>query len=112
MATPRAPHPWNSDFTWTEHGGPFTTITDAQAKQFDEDGFFVVEDAFDAETLEQINAAIAPGEARVKEFLEAQPGRAVRRRRRGHADDRAAPGRALRRPARLLSASRARGPVP
>jgi phytanoyl-CoA hydroxylase len=73
VATPRTPHPWNSGFTWTNHAGPFTTITDAQAKQFDEDGFFVVEGAFDTDTLQQIDDAIAPGEARVKEFLEGRP---------------------------------------
>ena len=66
------PHPWNDGFAWIDHDGPFTTITDAQAKQFDEDGFFVVEDAFDAATLAALDEAIAPGEARVREFLDAR----------------------------------------
>jgi ectoine hydroxylase-related dioxygenase (phytanoyl-CoA dioxygenase family) len=70
----RAPHPWNHGFEWIDHRGPFTTITDAQASQFDEDGFFVVEDAFDPATLQAVDDAIAPGEARAREFLDAQPG--------------------------------------
>jgi ectoine hydroxylase-related dioxygenase (phytanoyl-CoA dioxygenase family) len=73
VTVPRVPHPWNADFRWPDHAGPFTTITDAQAKQFDEDGFFVVEDAFDAATLARIDEAILPGEARVREFLRSQP---------------------------------------
>jgi ectoine hydroxylase-related dioxygenase (phytanoyl-CoA dioxygenase family) len=74
VTPPREPHPWNDGFAWTDHDGPFTTIDDAQAKQFDRDGYFVVEDAFDAKTLQDVDAAIAPGEARVREFLQAQPG--------------------------------------
>jgi ectoine hydroxylase-related dioxygenase (phytanoyl-CoA dioxygenase family) len=74
VTTARAPHPWNEGFTWIDHHGPFTTVTDEQAKQFDTDGFFVVEDAFDGATLAEIDDAIAPGEARVKAFLEGQPG--------------------------------------
>jgi ectoine hydroxylase-related dioxygenase (phytanoyl-CoA dioxygenase family) len=70
----RAPHPWNDGFSWPRHDGPFTTITASQAEQFDTDGFFVVEDAFDAATLAQIDDAIAPGEARARAFLETQPG--------------------------------------
>jgi phytanoyl-CoA hydroxylase len=73
-AVERTPHPWSSDFGWVDHEGPFTTVTDAQAKQFDEDGFFVVEDAFDAATLAGLGEAIAPGEARARKFLADQPG--------------------------------------
>ena len=70
---PRAPHPWNSGFIWQDHTGPFRTITDAQAKQFDTDGFFVIEDAFDAQTLAELDAAIVPGESRVRDFLDGLP---------------------------------------
>jgi len=70
----RAPHPWNEGFVWRDHAGPFTTVTAEQAKQFDEEGFFVVEDAFDAATLAALDAAIAPGDERVRSFLAAQPG--------------------------------------
>ena len=47
----RAPHPWNTAFTWEDHTGECTTISREQARQFDELGFFVLEDVFDAGTL-------------------------------------------------------------
>ena len=69
----REPHRWNTGFVWEDHHGPFTTITADQAKAFDRDGYFVVEGAFAAATLERIDAEIAPGEARVRELLEQLP---------------------------------------
>lgn len=72
MTVPRAPHPWNESFTWADHPGPFSTVTAAQARQFDELGFFVVEDAFDAATVAALDREIAPGEAAVRSFLERQ----------------------------------------
>jgi ectoine hydroxylase-related dioxygenase (phytanoyl-CoA dioxygenase family) len=69
----RAPHPWNDGFSWARHSGAFTTITAEQAARFDTDGFFVVEDAFSPDTLACVDEAIAPGEARARAFLEAQP---------------------------------------
>src|SRR4051794_7828644 len=66
-------HPWNVSFSWVDHEGPFTTITSEQARQYDELGFFVVEDAFDEPTLHDLDAAIAPGEAKVREFLGGLP---------------------------------------
>jgi ectoine hydroxylase-related dioxygenase (phytanoyl-CoA dioxygenase family) len=66
-------HPWNVSFIWPDHEGPFTTITAEQARQYDELGFFVVEDAFDATTLRDLDEAIAPREAKVREFLGQQP---------------------------------------
>ncbi len=73
MTVPRRPHPWNGGFHWTEHRGPFTTVTAAQAMQFDRDGFFVIERAFDAATMTALDDAIAPGEARARSFLEQLP---------------------------------------
>jgi ectoine hydroxylase-related dioxygenase (phytanoyl-CoA dioxygenase family) len=69
----REPHRWNTDFTWDDHPGPFSTITDEQAAAFDRDGYFVVEDAFDAATIARVDAELAPGEARVRELLEQLP---------------------------------------
>jgi hypothetical protein len=66
-------HPWNDSFEWRDHDGPFTTITPEQARQFDELGFFVVDDAFSAAEMQQLDQAIAPGEAKVREFLAAMP---------------------------------------
>src|SRR5690349_4993697 len=66
-------HPWNTSFRWHDHAGPFTTVSATQARQYDELGFFVFEDAFDAETLRALDDAIAPGEARARAFLATQP---------------------------------------
>jgi phytanoyl-CoA hydroxylase len=66
-------HPWNVAFAWEDHTGPFTTITSEQARQYDELGFFVIEDAFDAATLRELDAAIAPGEQKVRDFLGTLP---------------------------------------
>jgi ectoine hydroxylase-related dioxygenase (phytanoyl-CoA dioxygenase family) len=66
-------HPWNETFAWDDHDGPFTTITAEHARQYDELGFFVFEDAFDAATLRELDDAIAPGEAKVRAFLAGLP---------------------------------------
>jgi phytanoyl-CoA hydroxylase len=69
----RVPHPWNTGFQWQNHTGECTTVTVEQAAQFDELGFFVLEDAFDPATLEQLDAALQSGDRRAKEFLSAAP---------------------------------------
>ena len=71
--SPLTLHPWNDAFTWTDHTGPFRRITAEQARAFDEQGFFVLEDAVDAETLAALDAAIEPFDAEVIEFLRTQP---------------------------------------
>ena len=73
MSVARELHPWNEEFVWPDHTGPFTTITAEQAEQFDREGYFVVEDAFDAELLADLDAAIAPGDERVRGFLDGLP---------------------------------------
>lgn len=62
-------HPWNGDFTWTDHAGPYTTISPGQARQFDELGFFVLEHAIDDETLDRVRTEIDGFEAEVEEAL-------------------------------------------
>ena len=69
----RALHPWNTGFVWPDHTGPRTTITAEQARQFDELGYFVVEDAFDAATLARLEAELEPGDEQTKKFLAALP---------------------------------------
>jgi ectoine hydroxylase-related dioxygenase (phytanoyl-CoA dioxygenase family) len=66
-------HPWNAGFEWQDHEGPFTTITREQARQFDAEGYFVMEDVFTAEEMALVDAEITPGEARVRKFLEDMP---------------------------------------
>ncbi len=70
----RSLHPWNHDFVWRDHPGPFTTITADQARQFDDLGYFVVEDAIDAATLSRLDAELTSGDERAKEFLAELPG--------------------------------------
>jgi ectoine hydroxylase-related dioxygenase (phytanoyl-CoA dioxygenase family) len=69
----RAPHPWNHGFAWTDHAAPFSFVTTEQAAAFDELGYFVLEDAFDAATLQELDAALVPGDDQVKQFLAGAP---------------------------------------
>jgi ectoine hydroxylase-related dioxygenase (phytanoyl-CoA dioxygenase family) len=64
----RVRHPWNTDFTWREHRGG-STVTPEQARQYDELGFFVVEDAFDVREMARLDQELASGDAQVREFL-------------------------------------------
>ena len=73
MSIARELHPWSSGFEWRDHDGPFSTISDAQARQYDEVGFFVFEDAFSPGELRAIDEAIEPGETLVREFLSGRP---------------------------------------
>jgi len=66
-------HPWNRDFTWPEHTGPFRRVTAEQARAYDEQGFFVLEDVVDPATVAEVDAEIAPHDAEVLRFLESQP---------------------------------------
>ncbi len=70
----RRPHPWNTGFTWVDHDEPPSTLSAEQVREFDELGYTVVPDAFDAATVERIDAEIQPGEARIRELLEQLPG--------------------------------------
>ncbi len=72
-AVAREPHPWSSGFTWQDHDRSPATLTDEQVRAFDLDGFTVVPDAFDRETLAALDAAITPGEERVRDLLESLP---------------------------------------
>jgi ectoine hydroxylase-related dioxygenase (phytanoyl-CoA dioxygenase family) len=62
-------HELNTDFAWRRHDGPFTAIGEAQARQYDELGYFLVEDAWDDHTMTQVTEAIDPLEARQEEWL-------------------------------------------
>ena len=92
-----APHPWNRGFTWPDHAGPFRRVTPEQARAYDEQGFFVLEDAVDAETV----AALDRGHRAVRPRGHGLPRHPARRplqhRRRRHRVDRAPPRGAQRR---------------
>jgi ectoine hydroxylase-related dioxygenase (phytanoyl-CoA dioxygenase family) len=70
-------HPWNVDFEWQTRDGPFRRLTAAQALQFDELGFIVVEDAVGPAVLESITAEIDAFEEEFESLLRrADQGRA------------------------------------
>jgi ectoine hydroxylase-related dioxygenase (phytanoyl-CoA dioxygenase family) len=57
-------HERNTAFTWSEHPGPFRVVTAEQARRYDEDGFFVLEDALGPGEVEALIGAIDPFEER------------------------------------------------
>jgi ectoine hydroxylase-related dioxygenase (phytanoyl-CoA dioxygenase family) len=71
-------HPWNQTFEWSIPSGPYRAITQEQADQFDRDGFVVLPDIFDAETVAAVTAELDKFEAEMEAFLQKQPdGRAA-----------------------------------
>jgi len=68
-------HPLNRGFEWTPIVGPFRRITEEQARSFNEQGFFALEDAIDRESVARAIAEIDPREAKMEEFVRAQPGK-------------------------------------
>ena len=54
MSGPPHRHPWNTEFEWTDHTGPFRRATAEQVAHFDEHGFFVLEDAVPADVLAEV----------------------------------------------------------
>lgn len=66
-------HPWSRDFRWQPPRGDFRRIDAAQARSWDEHGFFVLERAFDEATVARVIAEIDPFEAKVEAFLRKQP---------------------------------------
>ena len=56
-------HNLNTGFDWIDHAGPFRAVSDDQARQYDEFGFFVLEDAVDPQTLASVTSVIDPFEA-------------------------------------------------
>src|SRR5262245_66394425 len=66
-------HAWSKGFQWSPPRGPFRRVTAAQARGWDEQGFFVLEDAFTADEVTRVIAEIAPFEAKAEAFLRTQP---------------------------------------
>ncbi len=62
-------HGLNRDFVWRDHHGPFRTVTRQQARQYDQQGFFVLEGALRPDEVEALTEAIDPLEARDEEKL-------------------------------------------
>jgi ectoine hydroxylase-related dioxygenase (phytanoyl-CoA dioxygenase family) len=67
-------HPLNRSFEWRPPAGPFRRIGAAQARAFDDDGFFVLEDAFSPAEVAAVVGAIDPLEEKTEAFLRSRPG--------------------------------------
>ena len=67
-------HPRNEGFVWHERSSGLRRLTPAQARQYDEQGFVVLEGVFPAQQMDELAAAIDPIEERVSQFLKTQPG--------------------------------------
>ena len=65
-------HPWNHDFAWEASPPPHRFLSDDQVAQFDDEGFVVVPDVFDADTLATVIADTDRFEAEVDAFLAQQ----------------------------------------
>ena len=66
-------HPLNQGFRWEPRGGPYRCISSAQARQWSEQGFFVLENGIEPSTLERLIAEIDPWEAEAEAWLRKQP---------------------------------------
>ncbi len=62
-------HEFNTSFTWKSADGPFRRVSAEQARKFNDDGFFVLEDAIDQATLDGLIAEIDPVEAKEEQIL-------------------------------------------
>ena len=67
-------HPRNDAFEWRQPMAPFRRIAVAQAEAFGRDGAFVLQDAFTADEVAAVAAAIDPFEAETEAFLATRPG--------------------------------------
>ena len=66
-------HPLNRSFEWRSTQGPGRLLSASQARAFDSEGYFVLEEAFDADTMKRAIEEIDPVEANVESLLRAQP---------------------------------------
>lgn len=62
-------HPWNRSFAWAGRSGPTRRLDAAQARQFDEQGYVVLDGLFSADEIERVTAEIDPIERQTDEFL-------------------------------------------
>ena len=63
MVTDITLHEFNTNYTWEAPRGPFRALTPEQLQSWTDNGYFLLEDAFDAGTLARTIAAIDPFEA-------------------------------------------------
>lgn len=65
-------HPWNTAFEWVDHRGPLSTVSEEQAAQFDERGWFVLADVVSGPDLERTVAETDRLEAFIDRWLQGQ----------------------------------------
>lgn len=71
MSQPK--HELNTDFVWRRREGSAPRrLSRRQIDSYHAEGFLVIEDVFDAETLRQVTAEIDPWEEKVTRFLQTQ----------------------------------------
>ena len=69
MSLVAEPHELNRSFEWRPHTGPFRLITEAQARAYDEDGFFVLDDVIPLDLIDRIVAEIDPFERELEDVV-------------------------------------------
>jgi ectoine hydroxylase-related dioxygenase (phytanoyl-CoA dioxygenase family) len=67
-------HSWNGNFAWAEHDAGSGALTQDQVDHFDREGFVVIEELIDPETLRRAMEVVDELERESEEFLRSQPG--------------------------------------
>ncbi len=67
-------HELNTAFDWSAPAGPFRRVTEEQARQYDESGYFLLEGALAPGEVDALVGAIDPLEARAEDELRRRPG--------------------------------------
>jgi len=73
MTTAPLPDPRSQGFRWHDHPGPYRRLRPEQVRAYDELGFFVVEDAFEPETIAGLLEDLDAAEAAAEAFLRTRP---------------------------------------
>jgi phytanoyl-CoA hydroxylase len=67
-------HERNTAFAWSEHTGPLRRVSEEQARQYDESGYFLLEDALAPAEIDALVETIDPLEARTEAALRERAG--------------------------------------
>lgn len=67
-------HRLNRDFEWRSPDGHFSAVSSEQVSQYNDSGYFLLEDAFEPEVIAEVTAAIDPVEQRREEWLREKGG--------------------------------------
>jgi hypothetical protein len=62
-------HQDNKGFNWSMPEGPYSSLSEKQVSSFNNDGYLVIEDAFDKEVVQHVIDQIDPYEFNVTEAL-------------------------------------------